>query len=114
MMKKIIPILIGAFLFSCSNAKKEEVPLSVEEYRAIASKADQEAYRLWEIREKLEEEQFDIDSIYFMSGEEPIYKAKHDSLQHLMDSLNVLIHVQDTIMNKAHAECEEYHHTWAL
>lgn len=77
MMKKIIPILIGAFLFSCSNAKKEETPLSVEEYRAIASKADQEAYRLWKIREKLEEEQFDIDSIYFMSGEEPIYKAKH-------------------------------------
>ena len=49
-----------------------------------------------------------------MSGEEPIYKAKHDSLQHLMDSLDALIHVQDTIMNKAHAECEEYHHTWAL
>lgn len=80
--------------------KNEETPLSVEEYRAIASKADQEAYRLWEIREKLEEEQFDIDSIYFMSGEDPIYKAKHDSLQHLMDSLDMLIHVQDTIMNK--------------
>ena len=31
-----------------------------------------------------------------------------------MDSLEVLIHVQDSIMNKAHAECEEYHHTWAL
>ena len=114
MMKKIIPILIGAFLFSCSNAKKEEVPLSVEEYRAIASKADQEDLRLWKIQQKYEEEQLDIDSIYFMCGEEPIYKAKHDSLQHLMDSLEVLIHVQDTIMNKAHAECEEYHHTWAL
>lgn len=69
--------------FLVAMQKNEETPLSVEEYRAIASKADQEAYRLWKIREKLEEEQFDIDSIYFMSGEEPIYKAKHDSLQHL-------------------------------
>lgn len=101
-------------LFLVAMQKNEETPLSVEEYRAIASKADQEALRLWKIREKLEEEQFDIDSVYFMSGEEPIYKAKHDSLQHLMDSLDALIHVQDTIMNKAHAECEEYHHTWAL
>ena len=113
-MKALLYILPLAFLFSCSNAKKEEMPLTVEEYRAVASKADQEAYRLRKIREKLEEEQFDIDSVYFMCGEDPIYKAKHDSLQHLMDSLNVLIHVQDTIMNKAHAECEEHHHTWAL
>ena len=104
--------MLSSFLVAIQ--KNEETPLSVEEYRAIASEADQEAYRLWKIREKLEEEQFDIDSVYFMCGEDPIYKAKHDSLQHLMDSLNVLIHVQDTIMNKAHAECEEYHHTWAL
>ena len=83
--------MLSSFLVAMQ--KNEETPLSVEEYRAIASKADQEAYRLWEIREKLEEEQFDIDSIYFMSGEEPIYKAKHDSLQHLMDSLDALIHV---------------------
>lgn len=101
-------------LLSCNNKSKENDVKSVEEYRAIASKADQEALRLWKIQQKYEEEQLDIDSIYFMCGEEPIYKAKHDSLQHLMDSLEVLIHVQDSIMNKAHAECEEYHHTWAL
>ena len=105
-------MVLSSFLVAIQ--KNEETPLSVEEYRAIASEADQEAYRLWKIREKLEEEQFDIDSVYFMCGEGPIYKAKHDSLQHLMDSLDVLIHVQDTIMNKAHAECEEHHHTWAL
>lgn len=110
---KYIAFIFPLLLLSCSN-KKTESPLSVEEYRAIASKADQEALRLWKNREKLEEEQMDIDSIYYMCGEEPIYKAKHDSLQHLMDSLDALIYVQDTIMNKAHAECEEYHHTWAL
>lgn len=110
---KYLAIIFSLLLFSCSN-KKSDSPLSVEEYRAIASKADQEALRLWKIQQKYEEEQLDIDSIYFMCGEVPIYKDKHDSLQILMDSLEVLILVQDSIMNKAHAECEKYHHTWAL
>ena len=107
--QKYIFLFILVLIAACSKSVK-----SVEEYRAEASAADQEALRLWNIQQKLEEEQMELDSIYFMSGEEPIYKAKHDSLQHLMDSLEVLIHVQGSIMNKAHAECEEIHHTWAL
>ena len=47
-------------LLSCNNKSKENDVKSVEEYRAIASKADQEALRLWKIQQKYEEEQLDI------------------------------------------------------
>jgi len=108
----LVFILAISFFSSCTEKKNS--PKSVDEYRAEASAADQEALRLDNIRTAVEKEQLEMDSIYYYSGEKPEFKAKRDSLQHIMDSLDVLIHEQSVIMNRAQHECDSIHHTWAL
>lgn len=110
MKKYILPCCILLCLMSCTNKKQK----SVDEYRAEASAADQEALRLDNIRTAVEKEQLEMDSIYYYSGEKPEFKAKRDSLQHIIDSLDVLIHEQSVIMNRAQHECDSINHTWAL
>lgn len=88
--------------------------MSIEEYRAEASAADQKACRLNDIRDKIDAELLDMDSIYYYSGEKPEFKVKRDSLQHIIDRLDVLIKEQCEIMNKAQHDCDSIHHTWAI
>lgn len=90
------------------------MPKSIDEFRAEAAAADKEACRLDEIRSKIDEELLAMDSIYYESGEEQEYKVKIDSLQHIIDSLDVLIGEQTKNMNKAQHDCDSIHHTWAL
>lgn len=106
---KYIYFLLLGFMVSCSPKQK-----SVEEYRAEASAADQEACRLDDIREKVDAELLDMDSIYYYRGEKTEFKVKRDSLQHIIDSLDVLIKEQCEIMNQAQYECDSIYHTWAI
>lgn len=112
-MKKIIGFIVFLSVLSCSN-KNTSTPKTVEEYRTEAAAADKEACRLDEIRSNVNAELLVMDSIYHESGEKPECKVKVDSLQHILDSLDVLIREQCKIMNKAQHECDSIHHTWAL
>lgn len=106
---KYIILLLLVFLGACTQKTK-----SVEEYRKEALAADHEACRLDDIRNKVEAELLDMDSIYYYSGEKPEFKVKKDSLQHIIDSLEVLIKEQCEVMNKAQHDCDSIHKTWAI
>lgn len=112
-MKKVIGLIVFLSVLSCSN-KNTSTTKSVDEYRKEASAADQEACRLDDIRSKVDTELLDMDSIYYYSGEKPELKIKRDSLQHIIDSLDMLIKKQCKIMNKAQHDCDSIHHTWAI
>lgn len=112
-MKQIIGFIVFLSVLSCSN-KNTSSTKAIDDYRKVAATADKEACRLDDIRAKVEAELLDMDSIYYYSGEKPEFKVKRDSLQHIIDSLEVLIKEQCEIMNKAQHDCDSIHHTWAI